>query len=196
MSFRLILASSSPYRQQLLKKLGLPFSCISPDIDERPLVNERSQTLAQRLSIEKARAVADQAGEVLIIGSDQVCCLDGQPLGKPGNPQNAIAQLQRLSGRAVTFYTGLCLINNHTGTCQSCVEPFTVHFKKLSLEQIQAYVEKDRPWDCAGSFKAEGLGIALFERLEGEDPNALTGLPLIRLIQLLKNEGIDVFTAC
>lgn len=188
----LVLASSSPYRQALLKKLGLPFVCASPDIDETPLPDESPMELTRRLAVAKARALADRFPDHLIIGSDQVACLDLQILGKPGSVANATAQLKLTSGRSTEFFTGLCLLNSASGETQTRVERFTVHFRPLSDQQISAYIEREQPLDCAGSFKSEGLGIALFERLEGDDPNTLIGLPLIQLTSMLERAGRPV----
>ena len=185
----LILASTSPYRRALLERLGLPFSTAAPDVDERPHPGESPSELVRRLAEAKARAVAENHPDALIIGSDQVACLDDAILGKPGDHQTAMAQLERASGRCVLFQTGLCLLDARSGQAQTLVEPFQVHFRVLSRARIQGYLERERPYDCAGSFKSEGLGIALFERLEGDDPNALIGLPLIRLIPLLEAAG-------
>jgi MAF protein len=139
----------------------------------------------------KARAVVPDFPDALIIGSDQVACIDDQVLGKPGDRQRAIDQLERASGRCVMFQTGLCLLNAVTGRAQTLVEPFRVHFRPLTRARIEAYLDLEEPYNCAGSFKSEGLGIALFERLEGDDPSALIGLPLIRLVTLLASEGLD-----
>ena len=192
MNERLVLASTSPFRQSLLARLGLPFDTASPEVDESPLEGEPPQQLVQRLASMKARAVSAGHPESLIIGSDQVACIDGQVLGKPGNRQNAVAQLSRAAGRSVSFYTGLCLHNSRSGEEQVLCEPFTVHFRNLSREQIEHYVDKEEPFGCAGSFKSEGLGIVLFRSLEGEDPNALIGLPLIRLVDMLQNQGVSL----
>lgn len=188
----LVLASSSPYRQALLEKLGLPFVCASPNIDETPLANESPAELTSRLATAKARALADRFPRHLIIGSDQVACIDLQILGKPGSAANAAAQLKLASGRRVEFFTGLCLLDSASGETQTRVEGFTVHFRPLSDQQIAAYIDREQPLDCAGSFKSEGLGIALFERLEGDDPNALIGLPLIQLTTMLERAGMPV----
>jgi MAF protein len=189
---KLVLASSSVYRRALLEKLGVPFVCASPAIDETPQHDETPRALVARLATEKASALAAQFPHSWIIGSDQVACLDGKILGKPGNIENACAQLAACSGQRVEFLTGLCLLNSDSGDTQTIVEPFAVVFRRLGDKQIRHYLERDQPFDCAGSFKAEGLGIALFERLEGDDPNALIGLPLIRLVTLLQQAGIDV----
>jgi MAF protein len=188
----LVLASSSPYRQSLLRKLGLPFICASPDIDETAPPGETPTALTRRLAIAKTQALADRFPHHLIIGSDQVACIDGQILGKPGTAAKAAAQLQLASGRTVEFFTGLCLLDSANGSHQTTVEVFTVHFRTLSDRQIAHYIEREQPLDCAGSFKSEGLGIALFERLEGDDPNTLIGLPLIRLTDMLMQAGVSV----
>jgi len=189
---RIVLGSTSPYRKQLLERLGLDFVTASPDVDESPRLDESPETLVVRLAESKARAVAEDFPESLVIGSDQVACIEGKILGKPGSKSAAIAQLTKASGKKVTFLTGLCLLNTATGRTQALCEPFHVHFRSLDSGQIERYLEKEKPHDCAGSFKSEGLGIALFDRLEGDDPNALVGLPLIRLIGLLAKEGIEI----
>ncbi len=188
----LILASTSPFRRKLLGKLCLPFECAAPDIDESPVAGEKPSELVARLAGQKARAVAHNHPNSLIIGSDQVAVLDQQILGKPGTHTRAIQQLQQASGRRITFFTGLSLYNSQDDTLQTEVVPFTVYFRKLSEKQIENYLLKEQPYNCAGSFKSEGLGISLFEKLEGEDPNTLIGLPLIRLIQMLEKEGVEV----
>jgi MAF protein len=190
MNTRLVLASTSPFRQSLLARLGVPFDTASPEADEQAHPGEAPRQLVQRLASLKAHAVEKLYPDALIIGSDQVACIDGDILGKPGNRENAIAQLERASGRTVSFHTGLCLLNSRSGVEQVVCEPFTVHFRKLDREQIERYVDKEEPFGCAGSFKSEGLGITLFRRLEGEDPNALIGLPLIRLVDMLAQEGV------
>ncbi|ODC02987.1 septum formation protein Maf [Terasakiispira papahanaumokuakeensis] len=209
----LILASGSIYRQQLLQKLRLPFVTASPDIDETPLANETPSALVKRLAWHKAAAVAEQHPDALVIGSDQVCIADDSPqdpanpmvkkvdeknatiLGKPGTPERAVAQLMALNGRRITLLTGLCLFDSASLEAHTIVEPFTVHFRTLSRAEIEHYVALEQPLDCAGSFKAEGLGITLFERLEGDDPNTLIGLPLIRLTQLLQKMGVNPLAA-
>lgn len=188
----IILASTSPYRRALLERLGLTFRAVAPGIDETPSPGELPQALVIRLAEAKARALVRDYPGALIIGSDQVACIDGHILGKPGNRANAIAQLERLSGREVIFHTGLCLLDSRHNRAETLVEPFRVFFRPLTRAQIVGYVDREQPFDCAGSFKSEGLGIALFERLEGEDPNTLIGLPLIRLIRLLETKGIDL----
>lgn len=191
----LILGSSSPFRAELLSKLNLAFSTASPDIDETPLDNETPFALVKRLAEQKAATIAKQHPNALIIGSDQVAILNGTILGKPGNHQNAFTQLRAASGQTVQFLTGLALLNSETGRMQSLVEPFEVTFKTLADAQIQFYLETEQPYQCAGSFKSEGFGITLFKQLRGDDPNSLIGLPLIQLVTLLHNEGIDVLQA-
>lgn len=189
---QLILASSSPFRRELLNKLQLSYECISPDIDETPLDNESPRELSLRLAIEKAKAVASNLSHGLVIGSDQVAEVDGQPLGKPKTRENAIKQLMSMSGKTVTFHTGMCLYNAETEKFQSCIEPFYVSFRDLTEAQAASYVDKEDVLNCAGSFKSEALGIALFNKLEGEDPNSLIGLPLIKLVRMLEAEGMNV----
>lgn len=188
----LILASTSVYRQSLLQKLGLPFECCNPDIDETAHIDESAHALVLRLAKAKAVAGAEQLTDGLIIGSDQVAVIDGKIIGKPHDFDNAVAQLTQASGKAITFYTGLALYNAATGVMSAEVEPFTVYFRHLTHAQIVAYVEKEEPYYCAGSFKSEGLGIALFTQLEGRDPNTLVGLPLILLTEMLLIQGVDV----
>lgn len=190
----LVLASSSRYRRQLLQKLGLDFITASPDIDETPLPNETAQQLTARLAEAKAIALTEAHPDALIIGSDQVCSFQGQILGKSGNRKNALAQLSLLSGQSACFMTGLCLFNAATGHKQTLVDEFWVHFRQLTPAQIEFYVDQEQPFDCAGSFKSEGLGITLFNRLEGDDPNSLIGLPLILLSEMLRQEGMDPLT--
>jgi MAF protein len=196
MSLPLLLASSSVYRKQLLEKLQLPFACASPDIDESILKDENPSKYVQRLAISKAKALTAEYPNHIIIGSDQCAVLEqeGQHviLGKPHSIENAVKQLSQASGQAVTFLTGLCVYNSVTQQQVSLVEPFTVHFRELTLQQIERYVEQEKPLDCAGSFKSEGLGIRLFTALEGRDPNSLIGLPLIALVDLLEQQGIQV----
>ena len=196
MSLPILLASSSIYRKQLLEKLQLPFTCASPDIDESVTLGETPHEYVQRLAIEKAKALQHEFPAHIIIGSDQCAVLtvagQQQILGKPHTVQNAIKQLSQASGQQVTFLTGLCVYNSATQQQVSLVEPFNVHFRKLTLEQIERYIEQEKPLDCAGSFKSEGLGIRLFTALEGRDPNSLIGLPLIALIDLLEQQGVEV----
>lgn len=188
----LYLASTSVYRQQLLRKLTSHFKAIKPQIDETPLAGESASQLVSRLALAKAQAVAAGLNAGLVIGSDQVAVFDNAIIGKPHTAANACAQLAHFSGQRVTFLTGLALINAHSGNRQLVVEPFYVQFRSLSAAEISAYVEKEQPLDCAGSFKSEGLGISLFSKLSGDDPNSLIGLPLIRLNQMLLNEGVNV----
>ena len=189
---QLVLASTSPFRKSILEKLGLPFDCHSPEVDETPHPGENPSQLVERLSIAKAQAVAAHLKEGLVIGSDQVAVIDNDVLGKPGNHENAVTQLQRAAGKTITFLTGLALVNAASGSIQAEVVPFKVVFRQLTREQIENYLNAEQPYNCAGSFKSEGMGIALFERLEGEDPNTLIGLPLIRLIRMLEKEGMTV----
>lgn len=189
---RLILASSSPYRKALLQRLGLEFEVIAPHIDESPQAREDAKTLVERLAVAKARAVADKTPGALVIGSDQVALHAHRILGKPLTHENAVEQLRTLSGASMTLYTGLALIHSDSGRLQSDVVLFQVQFRRLTASQIEQYLRRERPYDCAGSVKAESLGIALLERLEGQDPSALIGLPLIRLVTMLQNEGVSV----
>lgn len=189
---RILLASSSPYRRQLLARLGLPFEHQSPEIDETPKMGESPEALARRLAQSKAEALIDpEHSDQLIIGSDQVACLNGQILGKPGDHQGAKAQLTAASGQSVNFYTGLSLYDSRTGQTQTRCETYSVQFRPLTEIQIESYLNKEQPYDCAGAFKAEGLGIRLFEKLLGDDPNTLIGLPLIALTDLLIEAGLD-----
>ncbi len=189
---KLILASTSPFRKAILEKLDIEFSTDSPDVDESQIENESADALVKRLAIAKAQAVAKHHKNALVIGSDQVAVIDNTILGKPGTRENAIKQLSYASGKSVIFYTGLCVLNTTTMQHHSCVEIFEVKFKKLSLSAIENYIDKEKPLNCAGSFKSEGLGIALFEKLQGDDPNTLIGLPLIRTIEFLECEGMPV----
>ncbi|KTA77097.1 Maf family protein [Aeromonas salmonicida] len=190
MPTQLILASTSRYRKTLLEKLDLPFECAAPEVDESPLPDESAEALVARLALAKASAIADQFDQGLIIGSDQVCVCDGRILGKPGTVEKAVAQLMAARGRSITFYTGLCVLDAASGKAEQLVEPFTVHFRTLDETAIRRYVAAEMPLDCAGSFKCEGMGIMLFKGLEGRDPNALIGLPLIGLIELLERHGL------
>ena len=187
----LLLASTSPWRRMLLEKLTLPFECAAPEVDETPQPGESARQLVVRLAQAKAQALASRFPQHLMIGSDQVCVLDGEITGKPHTEENAHRQLRKASGTIVTFYTGLALYNSANGHLQTECEPFDVHFRHLSDQEIEAYIRKENPLQCAGSFKSEGLGITLFERLEGRDPNSLVGLPLIALCQMLRREGFN-----
>ncbi len=189
---RLLLASASPFRRELLMRLGLPFTVQASEVDETHLPGEEAPALVVRLAEQKARAVARSAPDALIIGSDQVAVLDGSLLGKPGDHPRAVAQLQQASGRTVLFYTGLCLLDSASEQCQVAVEEFQVVFRSLTATMIETYLRREQPYQCAGSFKSEGLGIALFERLEGDDPTSLIGLPLIRLTRMLEAAGAAV----
>ncbi|WP_416423143.1 nucleoside triphosphate pyrophosphatase [Pseudomonas sp. App30] len=188
----LLLASSSPYRRELLGRLRLPFTCASPDIDESRLTDEPAEALVKRLAEQKARALAASHPGHLIIGSDQVAVLGEQILGKPHDFDRACAQLLEASGTSVTFLTGLALLNSATGHCQVDCVPFTVEMRELDLASIQRYLRAEQPYDCAGSFKAEGLGVSLFKRTHGPDATSLVGLPLIRLVDMLLQEGVQV----
>lgn len=189
---KIVLGSTSPFRKALFEKLQLDFVCDAPDIDESPLADEHITDMVIRLSVAKARAIAGKHANALIIGSDQSAVLNGEKLAKPGNYANALKQLTRASGQKITFHTGLCLLNTETGNIQSACIPYTVIFRQLTPKMIENYLHKEQPYNCAGSFKSEGLGIALFERFEGDDPNALIGLPLIKLVNFLENEGISI----
>ncbi len=188
----IILASTSPYRKEILTKLQIPFSTCAPDIDEQAFENETAEALVQRLSVEKAQACSLENNDALIIGSDQVAVIDGEIIGKPHNHENAVIQLQKASGKKVTFLTGLCLFNSKTKQHQVDVVPFTVLFRILNKSQIENYLQKEQPYNSAGSFKSEGLGICLFEKLIGDDPNTLIGLPLIRLTKMFENENYNI----
>ncbi|WP_028862158.1 Maf family protein [Psychromonas aquimarina] len=192
MSQTLVLASTSPFRKMLLEKLHLQFATAKPNVDETPLARETAVELVERLAVAKAAAVCPAYENALVIGSDQVCVNNGVILGKPGNFDNAFQQLKAASGKKITFYTGLALINSQTGKTQSLVEPYVVQFRELSDDMITNYLNKEQPFNCAGSFKSEGYGIALFEGFEGKDPNSLIGLPLISLIKMLEKEDFAV----
>lgn len=189
---RLILASTSPFRRDLLARLALPFMAQAPEVDETRLPGETAPELVARLAERKAAAVARQEPAALIIGSDQVAVLDGAIIGKPGDHQRAVAQLQQASGRTVVFHTGLCLLDSASGERQIAVEEFRVAFRVLTPAMIERYLRREQPYQCAGSFKSEGMGIALFARLEGDDPTSLIGLPLIRLTRMLEAAGMAV----
>ncbi len=192
MNSDLVLASSSIFRRELLTRLQLPFSCISPDVDESPLTDELPQETALRLAQVKALKVGLTHPNTLIIGCDQVATLDNIQLGKPLNHDNATKQLRMMRGREVIFHSALCLYNPATHNMQAEVVPYVVQFRDLSDTQIESYLIKEQPYHCAGSAKSEGLGIAIIERMTGDDPNALIGLPLIRLVSMLQNEGVNV----
>ncbi|QYK00130.1 Maf family protein [Shewanella psychrotolerans] len=194
MSQAIILASTSSYRKLLLEKLGITFETCSIDTNETPQPNETAPALVTRLAIAKAIAGAKDREKGIVIGSDQVAVIDGEIIGKPLNAENAVKQLMRSSGKAITFYTGLALYNIENESIDAQHETFTVHFRSLTESQIRYYVDKEQPFYCAGSFKSEGLGIALFDKLEGRDPNTLIGLPLILLIDMLAKQNIDVLS--
>lgn len=189
---KLVLASTSPFRKAILDKLAIKFDTASPNTDESPLDGETPQNLVERLSIAKAKAVADKTSNSLVIGSDQVSVINGEIIGKPHTHENAVKQLQNASGKTVTFFTGLCLYNSETQQYQSEVALFNVVFRSLSDTQIENYLRKEEPYNCAGSFKSEALGIVLFEKLVGDDPNTLMGLPLIRLVKMLEQENFSI----
>lgn len=192
MPIKLILASTSPYRRELLTRLGLPFEIANPKTDETPLPGEAPEDTALRLSEAKARAVAAAFPDALIIGSDQVAVMDGRVFGKPGDHQRAVEQLGQLRGRTVNFFTGLCLFNARTGQAQVRGVPTLVTFRDLSDDEIENYLRREQPYNCAGAAKSEGLGIALLKSMQGDDPNALVGLPLIALCDMLRAEGVAV----
>ena len=192
LKLNLILASSSPFRRALLQRLQVPFTVISPDINESALPDELPEETSLRLAQEKSLKVAESNPNSLIIGCDQIATLDGLQIGKPGNHENAVKQLTMMRGRNVVFHSALCLYNTHTKNMQADVVPFTVQFRQLSDAQIENYLSKEQPYNCAGSAKSEGLGIAIIASMQGNDPNALIGLPLIRLVSMLENEGIVI----
>jgi septum formation protein len=188
----LVLASTSIYRSELLTTLQIPFQTAAPDVDETPLPGESAAQTSWRLSQTKAQVVATRFPHALIIGSDQVALLDGQQIGKPHNHDNAVRQLGAMRGKTVTFYTALTLLNAANGEMQTDVAVTKVGFRNLSDDQIERYLNKEQPYHCAGSAKSEGLGIALISRIEGDDPNALIGLPLILLVGMLEKQGVRI----
>ncbi|WP_217476849.1 Maf family protein [Stutzerimonas stutzeri] len=189
---RLLLASSSPYRRELLSRLHVAFDCAAPDIDETAHPGEQPEQLVRRLALEKARALAGHYPEHLIIGSDQVAVSEHGIVGKPYTFERAKLQLQHSSGKSISFLTGLALLDSRTGHAEIDCIRFTVHFRSLSEQQIERYLKAEQPYDCAGSFKAEGLGISLFKATEGTDATSLIGLPLIRLVEMLNQAGVEV----
>ena len=189
-SREIILASNSPFRKALLQRLNISFTRSSPDIDETPKDNELPEAYVKRLSLEKAQAVAKTHPDALIIGSDQCSVLNDLIRGKPGNHENAILQLTESSGKRVSFLTGLCLYDGKDESYQLEMVPYHVDFRELSASEIESYLNQEKPYSCAGSFKSEGLGITLFKRLDGDDPSALIGLPLIRLSAMLRSKGL------
>ena len=188
---KLVLASTSRYRAMLLERLQLPFDTAAPDIDESPLPGEAPAALTERLALGKACEVAGQFSDALVVGSDQVAVLGDDILGKPGTSERAISQLQRLSGNHVDFLTSLCVLDSKTGDHEVTHVSTPVQFRELELAEIEAYVRYEQPLDCAGSFKSEALGITLFRSIGGSDPNALIGLPLIRLCEMLSKFGVN-----
>lgn len=188
---QLVLASTSDYRKALLARLELPFITAAPGVDETPLADEDATQLVVRLASAKAQALAQRYPDHLIIGSDQVCVVAGKIYGKPHTEARAREQLRAASGHSVVFYTGLALFDSRDGSLQVLCEPFSVDFRTLTESEITAYVSKEQPLDCAGSFKSEGLGITLFDRLSGRDPNTLVGLPLIALCDMLRTAGVN-----
>nr|WP_315238387.1 Maf family nucleotide pyrophosphatase [uncultured Albidiferax sp.] len=186
----LVLGSTSRYRCELLQRLRIPFEVAAPDVDETPLPGESPRDLALRLSLAKARAVAARFPQAVVIGSDQVADLHGEPLGKPGNHANAVAQLRRMRGHTVVFQTALSVVCLDTGFAQSALAPVQVRFRDLSDAEIETYLQAEKPYDCAGSAKSEGLGISLLDSIDSDDPTALIGLPLIRTCQLLRAAGV------
>lgn len=188
----LILASTSIYRSQLLTTLQIPFKTAAPDVDETPLPGESAEETSRRLSQTKAQAVAKFFPDALIIGSDQVALLEGRQLGKPLTHDNAVSQLRAMRGKTVTFYTALTLLNTSSGEMQTDVATTQVSFRNLNDDEIERYLKKEQPYHCAGSAKSEGLGIALISRIQGDDPNALIGLPLISLVSMLAKQGVSV----
>lgn len=191
-SFALVLASTSRYRRELLARLALPFETAAPDVDETPRAGEAPRELALRLALEKAQAVAARKPQAIVIGSDQVADLHGQPLGKPGTHERATAQLARMSGQTVLFHTAVAVVQASRGFAQSSLATVTVRFRTLDAATIERYLLAEQPYDCAGSAKSEGLGIALLQAIESDDPTALIGLPLIRTAQLLRAAGLTL----
>lgn len=189
----LVLASTSPYRSELLARLQIPFITASPNVDETPLPDETARATSLRLSLEKARAVAADYPDALIIGSDQVALLEGQQLGKPLTHDNAVRQLRAMRGKTTCFYTALTLLNSRSGHLQTKVAVNHVTLRDLDDAEIEAYLLKEQPYQCAGSAKSEGLGIALMSKMSGDDPNALIGLPLILLADMLRCENVKLF---
>ena len=188
---RLILASTSRYRRELLERLKLPFEVRSPGVDETPLPGETPAALAQRLALAKAQAVAAEEPDAVVIGSDQVADLEGEAIGKPGTHDRAVAQLTRMSGRRVVFQTALAVVRHGSGYVGHALAPVVVRFRTLSTDEIEHYLRAEQPYDCAGSAKCETLGIALLDAIESDDPTALVGLPLIRTARLLREAGLD-----
>lgn len=191
-SQRLVLASTSPYRRELLARLRLPFETCAPGVDEAGLPGEAPRAMALRLAQAKAHAVAPSCAGALIIGSDQVAALDGKSIGKPGSHENAVQQLKGMRGKCVTFHTAIALLNTTSGAVQTAEVPTAVYFRNCSDDEIERYLAVERPYDCTGSARIEGLGIALVERIVSDDPSALIGLPLMQLVALLRGEGVRI----
>jgi 7-methyl-GTP pyrophosphatase len=189
---RLVLASTSRYRRELLARLGVPFETTAPNVDECPAAGEMPQALALRLACAKAQAAQAAFPDALIIGCDQIAAAGATLLNKPGTHARAVEQLKLMSGKQVVFFTALCLLNALTSQRQTAIVPVTVHMRELSTGQIERYLQAEQPYDCAGAARIEGLGITLVARLDGDDPNALIGLPLIKLCDMLRNEGIEL----
>jgi septum formation protein len=189
----LILGSTSRYRYELLLRLRIPFDVVAPEVDETPLTGESPLALASRLALAKAHAVAQLHPQAVVIGSDQVADLNGEPLGKPGNHACAVQQLQRMRGQTVVFQTAVAVVCHATGFAQMEVAPVRARFRELSDAEIEAYLQAEQPYDCAGSAKSEGLGIALLDAIDNDDPTALIGLPLIRTCRMLRDAGISIF---
>jgi len=191
-NMKIILASSSIYRKSMLERLNLGFEIAIPNIDETAKEDELPSQLVMRLSCQKAKKIGESHANALIIGSDQIACLDRQVLGKPGSRENAIRQLQRMSGQTIIFFTGLCLFNSESKESQSAIIPYEVCFRAINNDEIKRYLDMDTPYDCAGSFKSEKSGITLIKKMRGDDPTALMGLPLISLTEMLRNEGVII----
>lgn len=191
----LILASTSRYRRELLQRLRLPFTVQAPHTDETPLPGEAPAALALRLALAKAQAVADQHPGAIVIGSDQVADLHGEPIGKPGDFDRAVQQLRRMSAQQVVFQTAVAVVRRDSGFAQALLAPVTVTFRALSDAEIERYLHLDQPFDCAGSAKSESLGVALLQRIDSDDPTALIGLPLMRTCELLRQAGLDPLAA-
>ncbi len=189
---RLVLASTSPYRKELLARLGVDFTTAAPNVDETPLHGESADATSLRLAIAKARALATTFPSSLIIGSDQVALLHGEQLGKPGTHERAVAQLKAMRGQTLVFHTALCLYNTATGSTQTAIDETRVVMRDYSDEQIETYLQREQPYNCAGSAKTEGLGVVMIARIENNDPTAIIGLPMIELVTMLNNEGFAI----
>ncbi len=192
---RLVLASTSPYRRDLLARLALPFEVLAPVVDETPLPGQTPAALAARLALAKAEAVAANARDAIVIGADQVAELDGEPIGKPGDHARAVLQLRRMSGRKVLFHSAVAVVHASRAHVGRALATVTVRFRRLADDEIEAYLRAEAPYDCAGSAKSEGLGIALLDSIDSDDPSALIGLPLIRTCELLREAGLDPLRA-